>query len=697
MKLLRFVIHALQTSRRVRDVGAAWRGLCLAAAAIGFAAAAHATPPPGYATSLAVYRPQSSHLYAYADLATKAFALDGVFGAPGDLPVAADFDGNGVADFAVFRSGTWYIDLDHNFSAETSSMFGQAGDIPLAADLDGDGKADLIVFRNGTWYIRSSATGQVTQRTLGRVGDQPVVADFNGDGIPDLAVYRNGTWYLQTASTSGADSVEHFGGSIADKACAVDWNQDGRADLCVFRNGIWYFHSIGTAGLLDAYPMGVAGDLPLPGGAFDYNGAIYVKAGASGTQDGTPAHPFATIAKAFDAATDGAVIRVGAGNYAETVGLYGPAVNYAPGKFGKNNLKLIGASRRSVKLVPTSNDAIVLQGSTGNVLQQFTVGSTTGRGVVLIGGAGSVSPSLPGSSMSIALNTITETSGYGILVTGASHADIRYNHISRSKTKTGIGTQGGAPSATIVGNELDHNGYTLPSGNDGNGVEAQSSSNLTISNNNIHDNNRFGIIGVTDSHLAISANSVTANRLNGIILCGSGANDTSTAQVTGNFIAGNGVDIQNGQGYNGLEFYATCLGTQTVSGNTFDNNSLNGIFVGSGSASISGNTFSNNRNGITVYADSNSSANTLMTLFGNAFTNNLQDGVFVQIVPGSTRSLTATVGGTQNGQPNSFTGHGFHGIGCAGTPLKLTCPSGGNVFSSNVDDIEATCPNTCVK
>ena len=94
----------MQKSPAVR-VAASWRRLALAAAAIGFAAAVHATPPPGYATSLAVYRPQSSHLYAYADLTTKAFALDGVFGAPGDIPVAADFDGNGVLnlfDFLAF-------------------------------------------------------------------------------------------------------------------------------------------------------------------------------------------------------------------------------------------------------------------------------------------------------------------------------------------------------------------------------------------------------------------------------------------------------------------------------------------------------------------------------------------------------------------------------------------------------------------
>jgi hypothetical protein len=299
--------------------------------------------------------------------------------------------------------------------------------------------------------------------------------------------------------------------------------------------------------------------------------------------------------------------------------------------------------------------------------------------------------------MAITLNTIENTQGYGVLVTGASQADIRHNRIGKSKTKSGIGTQGGAPSATVVDNELYQNGYTLASGTDGNGFEAQSSSQATLSANRIHDNNRFGVIGVTDSHVSIDANSITANRLNGIIFCGSGANDTSTATVTNNWIAGNGLDLGNGQGYNGLEFYVTCLGTHTVSGNTFDGNSLNGIFVGSATATITNNLFSNNRNGITVYADSTSSANTSISVSGNDFAGNIQDGIFVQRASGSTRSVTATIGGTQAGKANAFSGHGFHAIGCAGTPLAVTCPAGGNTFVGNVDDIETTCPATCTK
>ena len=52
----------------------------------------------------------------------------------------------------------------------------------------------------------------------------------------------------------------------------------------------------------------------LSGGPFDYNGAIYVKAGAIERLTAA-AHPFATIQSAFDAAVDGSVILAAAGTW----------------------------------------------------------------------------------------------------------------------------------------------------------------------------------------------------------------------------------------------------------------------------------------------------------------------------------------------------------------------------------------------
>jgi hypothetical protein len=50
------------------------------------------------------------------------------------------------------------------------------GDIPVPADYDGDGKADIAIYRNGQWWRYLSANGAVDVVNWGTAGDVPVPA-----------------------------------------------------------------------------------------------------------------------------------------------------------------------------------------------------------------------------------------------------------------------------------------------------------------------------------------------------------------------------------------------------------------------------------------------------------------------------------------------------------------------------------------
>jgi CubicO group peptidase (beta-lactamase class C family) len=150
-------------------------------------------------------------------------------------------------------------------------QWGQQGDVPVPRDFDGDGLADFVIWRpgTGTWWILGSVSGGVRSQQWGQQGDVPVPGDYDGDGHIDFAIWRpsTGTWWVLNSVTNASFGIQW--GQAGDIPVPGDYDADGRTEFAVFRpsTGQWFTRNL--TGQTRAISFGAAGDVPLPG---DYDG-----------------------------------------------------------------------------------------------------------------------------------------------------------------------------------------------------------------------------------------------------------------------------------------------------------------------------------------------------------------------------------------------------------------------------------------
>ncbi|MBK8183328.1 MAG: hypothetical protein IPK63_10735 [Candidatus Competibacteraceae bacterium] len=112
----------------------------------------------------------------------------------------------------------WYVLYDYKLGwGKTNNyvaiQWGLNGDIPVSADYDGNGISQISVWRpsNGSWYIRTSISNSnyyVLQ--WGLQNDTPFPADYDDDGIVDLAVWRvSGLSYYFVPSSGECPNGSH--------------------------------------------------------------------------------------------------------------------------------------------------------------------------------------------------------------------------------------------------------------------------------------------------------------------------------------------------------------------------------------------------------------------------------------------------------------------------------------------------------
>jgi hypothetical protein len=119
-----------------------------------------------------------------------------VKGSSNAVPLIGRFVAGGSAMLAVYETSTGALTMlpasGRAPSSQTSFRMGAPGDILVPGDYDGDGLDELVLFRrtDSSWTGRSSATGTSQIWKFGSPSAIPVPADYDGDGALDLGYWE---------------------------------------------------------------------------------------------------------------------------------------------------------------------------------------------------------------------------------------------------------------------------------------------------------------------------------------------------------------------------------------------------------------------------------------------------------------------------------------------------------------------------
>ena len=207
------------------------------------------------------------------------FALTTASFAQLSLRKALDIDGDGKADYTVFRpsNNVWFSLLSNGgISIQTFGLANE--DFVTPGDFDGDNRGDIAVWRDttGIWFRLNSSDNTFSAVAFGISGDEPVARDYDGDGKTDVAVVRrsngNMIWYVLRSSDQGFIGFQF--GLSSDFTAPGDYDGDGKFDFAVQRPGATptsqsiFFAALSNGGI-EVIPWGISNDLVAPG---DYDG-----------------------------------------------------------------------------------------------------------------------------------------------------------------------------------------------------------------------------------------------------------------------------------------------------------------------------------------------------------------------------------------------------------------------------------------
>jgi hypothetical protein len=216
------------------------------------------------------------------------------FGAPGDVPLFGDWDGDGIDTPGMWRPGAGggFAYLTNTLPedgavevAEFDFFFGNPGDEVFSGDWDGDGIDTLGINRGGHIFL-SDSNGSFGDPVptdydfwFGVLGDRAFGGDPDGDGKDSVLLYRAADGYVyytnETPTVPGAVATTadfFYFGISSDSFVGGDWDGDMVDTAGIFRGSnttVYLSNSNASDGAPaptdDSYVWGTAGWTPVAG------------------------------------------------------------------------------------------------------------------------------------------------------------------------------------------------------------------------------------------------------------------------------------------------------------------------------------------------------------------------------------------------------------------------------------------------
>ena len=182
------------------------------------------------------------------------------YGRRGDIPIVADWNGNGQDTVSIVRDGTWHINERlAGGGSDRSFTYGRVsrGDVPIAGDWNGNGQDTVGIIRDGDWHLRHDQQGGPGQIvfTYGRItrGDLALIGDWQGNGNDTIGIVRGREWHLRHSLSGGSADNDFIYGRIlqGDTPVMGDWNRNGIATPGIVRDGMWHLRNSNDGGGAD--------------------------------------------------------------------------------------------------------------------------------------------------------------------------------------------------------------------------------------------------------------------------------------------------------------------------------------------------------------------------------------------------------------------------------------------------------------